>query len=97
MENANNTDTFTFPGGSFFVTPKFAVQSEHLHKATCLFTANLRLTYKISHGAGRFAGIRSPGRGTLPTSRSPPQFPRRLHDGQNTARPASHRLRRGPG
>ena len=38
VENANNTDTFKFPGGSFLVTPKFTRPNEHLNKATCLLT-----------------------------------------------------------
>ena len=65
VENTNNTDTFRFPGGSFLLTPKYTVQNEHLNKATCLLTENLRLTYKISRGAGKYAGISGSGHATL--------------------------------
>jgi hypothetical protein len=65
VENANNTDTFKFPGGSFLVTPKFTSPNEHLNKATCLLTENLRLTYKISRGTGKYAGISGTGNATL--------------------------------
>jgi hypothetical protein len=61
VENSNNTDTFKFPGGSFLVTPKYGAEKEHLDQANCLLTENLRLTYKISHGAGRFTGISGSG------------------------------------
>jgi hypothetical protein len=64
-ENGNNTNTFKFPGGSFLVTPKFTVVSEHLNKATCLHSLTLRFTYKISHGTGKYAGISGSGHGTL--------------------------------
>jgi hypothetical protein len=60
-----NTDTFKFPGGSFLVTPRYTLQSMHLNKRTCLLTQTLQLTYTISHGTGRYAGIRGSGHGTL--------------------------------
>ena len=65
QENGNNTDTFKFPGGSFLVTPKFTVKSQHLNKTTCLLTQTLAVTYAISHGTGTYAGIRGSGHGTL--------------------------------
>jgi len=65
VENSNNTNTFKFPGGSFLVTPRYTVVSEHLNKSTCLLTQNLRLTYTISHGTGKYAGISGSGHGTL--------------------------------
>ncbi len=65
VENSNNTNTFRFPGGSFLVTPRYTVVSEHLSKSTCLLTQNLRLTYTISRGTGKFAGISGSGHGTL--------------------------------
>ena len=65
VENANNTDTFKFPSGAFLLTPKYTVQSEHLNKATCLLTATVRLTYKISRGTGKYAGISGSGHGTI--------------------------------
>ena len=43
VENNNNTDSFTFPGGSFLVTLKYTVESEHLNKAAYLLTEKLRL------------------------------------------------------
>jgi hypothetical protein len=65
QENRNNTDTFKLPGGSFLVTPKYAVKSEHLNKTTCLLTQSLRITYTISHGTGAYAGISGSGHGTI--------------------------------
>lgn len=65
VEHSNNTDTFKFPGGSFLVTPKIAGVTKHLNRATCLLTADLRLTYTISRGTGRFAGIRGSGHATI--------------------------------
>ncbi len=64
-QHNNNTDTFKFPGGSFLVTPKFTSPNEHLNKATCLLTENLRITYKISRGTGKYAGITGSGRATI--------------------------------
>ena len=65
QENHNNTDTFKFPGGSFLVTPKYTVKSEHLNKTTCLLTQNLQITYTISHGTGTYTSISGSGHGTI--------------------------------
>lgn len=65
QENPNNTDTFKFAGGTFLVTPKFTVKSEHLNKTTCLLTQTLQIAYTISDGTGTYTGISGSGRGTL--------------------------------
>lgn len=64
-EHANNTDTFIFPGGSFLATLTYTSQAEHLNKATCLLTQTVGVTYKISHGTGRYAGISGSGHATV--------------------------------
>jgi hypothetical protein len=75
VENNNNTDSFTFLGGSFLVILKYTVESEHLNKAAYLLAEKLRLTYKISRGTGKYAGIS--GSGTAPSRawRSSPANP----------------------
>ena len=64
-QHNNNTDTFKFPGGSFLVTPKITSQHQHLNTATCLLTATLNISYKISHGTGKYAGITGSGHATI--------------------------------
>jgi hypothetical protein len=64
-EHQNNTDTFTFPGGSFLVTPKITTQQHHLNPTTCLLTATLNISYKISRGTGKYTGISGSGHATI--------------------------------
>jgi hypothetical protein len=64
-QHNNNTDTFKFPGGSFLVTPKITSQHQHLNTTTCLLTATLNISYKISRGTGKYAGISGSGHGTI--------------------------------
>jgi hypothetical protein len=64
-EHANNTDTFTFPGGSFLATLTYTGQTQHLNKATCLVTQTVGVTYKISHGTGKYSGISGSGHATI--------------------------------
>ena len=64
-QHNNNTDTFSFPGGSFLVTPAITSQHQHLNTATCLLTATLNISYKISRGTGKYAGISGSGHATI--------------------------------
>ena len=64
-QHNNNTDTFNFPGGSFLVTPAITSQHQHLNTATCLLTATLNISYKISRGTGKYAGITGSGHATI--------------------------------
>jgi hypothetical protein len=64
-QHNNNTDTFKFPGGSFLVTPAITSQHQHLNTATCLLTATLNISYKISRGTGKYAGITGSGHATI--------------------------------
>ena len=64
-QHNNDTDTFKFPGGSFLVTPKITSQHQHLNPATCLLTATLNISYTISRGTGRYAGITGSGHATI--------------------------------
>ncbi len=64
-QHSNNTDTFNFPGGSFLVTPAITSQHQHLNTATCLLTASLNISYKISRGTGKYAGITGSGHATI--------------------------------
>jgi hypothetical protein len=63
QENANNTDTFVFPGGTFTVkhvtTPGTAHQ--YVNPKACLFTYSEKGTFKLSGGTGRYWGIRGSG------------------------------------
>jgi hypothetical protein len=62
-EHANNTDTFTFPGGSFLV--KHATKKGTAHQSfnpkTCLFQYSERGTFKVGSGTGKFKGISGSG------------------------------------
>ena len=62
-EHANNTDTFTFPGGTFLV--KHATKKGTAHQSfnakTCLFQYSEQGTLKVSSGTGKFKGISGGG------------------------------------
>ena len=66
-QNANGTDTFFFPGGTFtvkHVTAKGTAR-QYFNPKTCLFTYSERGTFKLSGGTGRYWGIRGSGTYTL--------------------------------
>lgn len=57
----DTSDTLRFPGGSFRVFHSQGKGSRTFNPATCLMTLDLRGTYTVSHGTGRFAGISGHG------------------------------------
>ena len=62
-QNANGTDTFLFPGGTFtvkHVTAKGTAR-QYFNPKTCLFTYSERGTFKLSGGTGRYRGISGSG------------------------------------
>jgi hypothetical protein len=63
QENANGTDTFLFPGGTFLVTHTTTPGTAHqyVNPKTCLFTYSEKGTFKLSDGTGRYWGIRGSG------------------------------------
>jgi hypothetical protein len=65
QQNKNNTDTFKFAGGSFHVTHKVTGGTQHINKATCMFTVRQHGTFKVSHGTGKYRGISGSGHFTL--------------------------------
>lgn len=61
--NANGTDTFLFPGGTFtvkHVTAKGTAR-QYFNPKTCLFTYSEKGTFKLSGGTGRYWGISGSG------------------------------------
>jgi hypothetical protein len=58
----NSVDTVKFPGGTFRIWHSSGTGRPHFSARTCLLTATIRGTYKLSHGTGRYAGIRGHGR-----------------------------------
>lgn len=65
ISTSNTRDTFKFPGGTFRVTHKVTHTTQHFNKAICAGRAHQRGTYKISHGTGKYAGIRGHGTFTV--------------------------------
>jgi hypothetical protein len=61
-QTGNNTDIFTFPGGSFVVKHKVTHSHSRFSNRNCAGTQRQRGTYKISHGTGKYAGISGHGR-----------------------------------
>jgi hypothetical protein len=59
-----NSDTLRFPGGSFFVTYKVTGAVNKNDPGTCVSTLVLRISYKLSKGTGKFAGITGSGHAT---------------------------------
>lgn len=58
---AHNTDTVTFPGGSFKLVHKTVSHTEHLNPATCQFSYGAKATYTIGGGTGAYQGISGSG------------------------------------
>jgi hypothetical protein len=56
-----NTDTFTFPGGSFRIVHKVTHDRQHFSTRTCSGTEHQRGVYTISDGTGKYAGISGSG------------------------------------
>ncbi len=54
-------DVFRFGNGSFRVTHKATRSRQHFSKVTCSGTFSERGVYRLSHGHGRYAGIRGHG------------------------------------
>ena len=61
-----HVDVFRFGNGSFQVTHKpVGSQRQHFSKVTCSGTFSQHGVYRLSHGRGRYAGIRGHGRYVL--------------------------------
>jgi hypothetical protein len=60
-QGKGNTDTFTFPGGSFVVKHKVTHDRQHFSTRTCSGTEHQRGVYKIGDGTGKYAGISGSG------------------------------------
>ena len=54
--------TFMFPAGSFKVMHSKGTGTQTLNRKTCLLTVNLKGTYKIFGGTGKYAGISGSGK-----------------------------------
>ena len=67
-ENANGTDTFSFPGGSLGVkhTPAKGGTKQSFNTKTCLFTYSEKGTFKVTGGTGKYK--RASGSGTYTLS-----------------------------
>jgi hypothetical protein len=61
----STTDTFRFPGGTFRVMHSPGRGTQNFDPRTCLAIVNLRGTFKLGHGTGRYAGISGHGTYTL--------------------------------
>jgi hypothetical protein len=66
-ENANGTDTFSFPGGSLTVkhTPTKGATKQSFNVKSCLFTYSEKGTFKVSGGTGKYKGASGSGSYTL--------------------------------
>jgi hypothetical protein len=62
-ENANNTDVFKFPGGTFLVkhTTKKGTAHQSFNAKTCLFLYSEQGTFKVGSGTGAYKGISGSG------------------------------------
>jgi hypothetical protein len=58
----NRTDTFKFSNGSFRIRHSPGHGPQSFNARTCLLKVSMHGTYKLSHGTGKFAGIRGHGR-----------------------------------
>jgi Bacterial regulatory proteins, tetR family len=56
------TDKLVFPGGTFKIRYHFTTDKINFSPRTCLLTETQRGTYRLSHGTGRYTGIRGSGR-----------------------------------
>jgi hypothetical protein len=61
-EISNHVDVFRFSNGRFLVTHKPTHTHSFFNKRTCAATIIQRGVYRLSHGRGRYAGIRGHGR-----------------------------------
>lgn len=57
----NNTDKFVFPGGTFKIRHSNGTGTQTFNPRTCLFTASIHGTYKLSGGTGKYARISGHG------------------------------------
>jgi hypothetical protein len=62
VQISNSKDTFKFPTGSFVVKHKTTHARSRFSRRTCAGVIHQRGTYKISNGAGAYAGISGHGR-----------------------------------
>ena len=62
----NTVDTVVFPGGTWKVQHSNGTGPQSFNPKTCLFQANLRGTFKITGGTGKYKGIS--GHGTYAAS-----------------------------
>jgi hypothetical protein len=62
VQISNSKDTFKFPTGSFVVKHKTTHGRSRFSRRTCAGVIHQRGTYKISNGAGAYAGISGHGR-----------------------------------
>jgi hypothetical protein len=58
----NRTDTFKFSNGSFRVRHSPGHGPQSFNPRTCLVKVSQHGTYKLSHGTGKYAGIKGHGR-----------------------------------
>ncbi len=65
VSGAHNTDTVTFPNGSFKLVHKQTGGSQHFNPKTCLLTGTDTATYTLGNGTGAYAGISGSGKATV--------------------------------
>ena len=58
----NRTDTFKFSNGSFRVRHSPGHGPQSFNPRTCLVKVSQHGTYRLSHGTGKYAGIKGHGR-----------------------------------
>jgi hypothetical protein len=56
-----NTDTVTFPNGSFKLVHKMVSHTQHFDPATCLYSFGGKATYTVGQGTGAYQGISGSG------------------------------------
>jgi hypothetical protein len=61
QDPGKNTDTFTFPGGSFVIKHKVTRTRQHFSTTNCAGKIRQSGRYKLSDGTGKYAGISGSG------------------------------------
>lgn len=57
----SKVDTVDFPGGTVQIAHSQGTGTQHFNPKTCLFQLNLKGTYTLKNGTGKYAGISGSG------------------------------------
>jgi len=65
VSGKGNTDTVTFPNGSFKLVHKITGGTQQFNPATCLLSITQKATYTVGSGTGAYAGISGSGKAVV--------------------------------